>query len=113
MSDTITRKQAEAALASVREQFAAYLGDGADQPSLKDPGEECHAYAIAWEGGPYEWTYIAFDGGFDDEMYLAARDAGATDEQARNAASKPAVKPPAGVFPDPVNHWCLGLYPDE
>lgn len=107
----VTRTQAEAALAAIRTQFASSLSDDGQQPQLFEPGFQCSGWAIGWEEGPHEWTYAAFHGGFDDEMYGLAVEAGADREQARRLATIAGVPVPAGVFAEPVNHWCLGLYP--
>jgi hypothetical protein len=79
---------AELVLAAVRAKFAAYLGDGATGPVLY-PGshESLHtpgAFVVSWEEGPFQWTY-------DPQGYTGI---------------------PDDVFIEPVNHWCLGVYPD-
>lgn len=115
MSDTpkpITRKQAEAALAAVKEQFKNYIAAGYREPELREPGTESSHWAIAWDEGPFEWTYRAFEGGVDEELYYLAKDAGADKERARSIATDAGITAPKGVFPEPINSWCLGLYPD-
>lgn len=121
MSQQLTKKKAEACLAAVKAQFKEYLGDGADEPKLYEPGFHADSWTIAWEGGPFEWTYLAFKGGFDDEMYRLAMDAmietGTLDEAGRAKAREMATKQehprPAGVFTEPLNHWALCLYRED
>ncbi len=109
-SRKITKRQAEQALAAIKEQFKAYLGSGADEPTLYEPGFHTDAWSIAWEGGPFQWTYIAFVGGFDEEVFsMAEPDVG--EQRARQLATTAAVAAPAGVYGEAVNHWCLALYP--
>lgn len=109
MPDTITREQAEKALAAIKLQFRNYLDD-TDQPTLFEPGTQCSGWAIGWEAGPYEWTYRAFQGGFDEEMHQLAREF-VDDTEAHRMATDRGTPCPDGVFAEPVNTWCLGLYP--
>jgi hypothetical protein len=117
---TVTKAQAEATLAAVKAQFAAFLNpmtlDGTTyDPTYPDPvlvwdyTDSGHP-AIAWEEGPDEWVYTIHGGTSEEEaslMALAAEEFGAT-------LPVPVRKPatiPAGVFVEPVNHCALGVYP--
>ena len=113
MPGQITKAQAQAALAAVRTQFAAYFADGdIPGPKLYPPGFHDRSWTIAWEEGPYEWALLAFHGGFDEEIYaLVLPEAGP--EAARRMATKPGVAHPDGVDSEPVNSWCLALYPTD
>ncbi len=112
MTKHITRRQAEETLQIILQQFRPYVADDS-KPVLYEPGHHSDSWSIGWDDGPYEWTYRAFVGGFDEEIYFLALDAGTTKEAAENMAKMPAVNPPKGVFPEPINGWCLGLYPDD
>ena len=109
----ITREQAEACLAAVKKQFASTIGAGYPEPKLCEPGDLAESWTIVWEEGPFEWTYRAFQGGFDEEIYTLARDAGATEEQATKTATDDGVPTPAGVWTEAKNHWCLCLHPRD
>jgi hypothetical protein len=81
----LAREQAEQALATVREWLVAKGSWDADEVELYEPGFHCNGWAIALEGGPEEWPWhVSQDVG--EEGW------------------------PDGVFAEPVNHWCLGLY---
>jgi hypothetical protein len=108
----ISETLADAALAALCEQFKGVIEAGYE-PKLFAPGDgpagEYHV--IVWEEGPYEWTYTAFVGGLDQEVYVLAKDAGATDEQARATATRKEVSAPEGVHVEAINHYSIGLYP--
>lgn len=106
----LTKAKAQQALKAVEQQFAVYIEAGYDGPKLYEPGHQCSGWAIGWEEGPYEWPYRAFEGGTDEELFeLAQAEVGA--EGAAKLANDPGAACPEGVFAEPVNHWCLGLYP--
>jgi hypothetical protein len=82
--EQLSRFKAEKVLAAVNEQFADKFDPDAgpgDKPTLYEPGFHADGWTIAWEGNP-EWTLQALQ-----------------DKKIK------------GVFTEPVNHWCLGLYP--
>lgn len=107
----ITHNQAEAALTTVREQFATYITRCGHGPALYEPGFHDSCWTIAWDDGPFEWALRAFQGGFDVEAYRLAKGAGATPSAARERATTDQYPAPPGVFVEPVTTWCLGLYP--
>jgi hypothetical protein len=111
MSKPITKALAQKALTGVRRQFKYALDPKAPQcdPILRK-GEYGH-WEIVWEEGPYEWVHTAFSGGFDEELYGLAIEAGATPEQARKTATVNAHPCPDGVFAEAATHYSLGLYP--
>jgi len=121
VSQHLSKTKAEQCLAAVRVQFAAYLGDGAPEPRLFEPGFHSDGWTIGWEEGPHEWSLRAFVGGFDDETYGLAVDAGLeaglAPEQAlanaRTVAQLPEHPRPVGVFTEPLNHWALCLYRED
>lgn len=111
MTHQLSKDQAEQALAAIKQQFGYQVDAGYPGPVLQEPGFQCDGYAIAWEEGPYQWTYHAFHGGHDEEVYTLAVDAGMTAERAKQVATIAGVPHPEGVHAEAVNHWCLGLYP--
>lgn len=52
-------------------------------PKLYPPGFHASGWTVAWECGPEDWVYRYTD------------------------YAQP------GLFLEPVNHWCLGVYRDE
>lgn len=126
MSNKISRRKAEAALAAVKAQYAAYfqpirlddndpesriISEGWPEPVLVDRG---HRWDIVWEEGPDEWVFT-LDGGSGEESRVlaaqAAREFGGDVDQAVKAVERPAAKMPAGVYVEAVNHVSIGLYP--
>ena len=82
------------ALAGVRDRFSAWITTFEDGPKLAPNTNGGPGYSIVWEGGPYEWTYLASMGGRDDFGHE--------------------VEPcevPAGFYLEPVNGWSLNVYP--
>lgn len=53
-------------------------------PTLYDPGFHCSGWAVAWEEAPDGWVH----------------------EVSKHVRIE-------GVFIEPVNHWCVGLYPEK
>lgn len=51
-------------------------------PTLYEPGFHCSGWAVAWEEAPDGWVH-------EVSQHVRFR----------------------GVFIEPVNHWCVGLYP--
>lgn len=60
-----------------------------DTPAMYKPGHEGPMWVLSLKGGPDDWTVRIAGGG-----------------------SIPGAQWPAGVLAEPVNSWCLGLYPD-
>lgn len=83
MDEQLTREQAEACLTIVQSWLADPHTGG--QAKLYEPGFHCGGWAIALEGGPDDWPW---------QVSQAIGEFGW----------------PEGVYAEPVNHWCLGLY---
>jgi hypothetical protein len=81
----LTHSQAKAVLEMVRAWIATTDPYAAKEVRLYEPGFHTGGWSIALEGGPYEWPMTVC-------------------ESLRATC-------PVGVFAEPVNHWCLGLYP--
>lgn len=104
----ITRKQAEQALAAIKDQFKIYLAvDGEEYgPKLIENWEpywndSTIDFVIMWEEGPYEWAYNAKDGGVDEELSSMA------DQRMDTPA---ATTWPEGVWCEPATSYCVALY---
>ena len=102
MSKVLVKKRdAEKVLASIKKVYRAWLEDASEdmRPKLvKDwdwLGTGPAPYAIVWEGGPYEWTFL-IHGGRDEEFGVKVE----------------AVQVPESVFAEPITSWALGLYPN-
>lgn len=108
--EQLTQAQARACLAAVEKQFASHITEGC-RPALVQAGHQCSGWAIVWEDGPHEWALRAFHGGYDEETYQLAREAGFTPERAEDAARVGGVPCPEGVLAEPVMSFTLGLYP--
>jgi hypothetical protein len=97
---TITRKDAEKVLAAILEQHAWAKEPGFDQPIIVedwawDGGPA--PFAIVWEGGAFEWTYLFPYGGIDAEFGTKTKDVSS--------------KIPADIYVEPITSWALGIYP--
>lgn len=124
MSNKITQQQAEAVLAAVKAQFAAYLEPitldggrviaGDPPPTLVMDYEDVAGRripAILWEDGPGEWADRASMGGTSEEERVLVA-------QAAEEFGVPYVKPaddepvplPAGVTVEPIYSFVLGIY---
>lgn len=103
----VTQEQAEEVLAKIKEQFAAYLGDGADdEPVLiKDYAHHRAPYVVSWESGPSEWAYRAFVGGIDEELTEMVQEF-----QPGSVMHTDPVAEVPGVFCEPVTSFMLGIY---
>jgi len=107
----ISAAKANSALKAITRQFKVYTEDSngkpnlpEDMPVLCDRGDH---WEIVWESGsPYEWAYLAFQGGVDEEMTSMAQEFGG------GVATIPEVKCPKGVYAEPVMSFILGLYED-
>jgi hypothetical protein len=119
----LTRAKAEQVLRAVEKQFAGQFDPAAgagDRPTLYEPGFHADCWTIAWEGN-YEWSMRAFVGGWNEELAALADQAAAENGLAgeerrafvRKTATEKAHAKPAGVFTEPINSWCLGLYREE
>lgn len=110
----VSRPEAEVVLREVRKRFAPYIDpevEGSGPELVRDWDWSGHAdWAIIWEGGPYEWAYLAASGGVDEEL----TELNATMAEYRSGKMKPVevapVEPPERVFLEPVTSWALGLY---
>lgn len=115
----LTRKQAEQALASVRQQFKVYIDAGEPEPRLienykpfvyrdgKEADTDTYPFAIEWEDGPFEWAYRAQSGGVDEELTLLGREF-----KEDYIAETPAAQGwPKGVNAAPYFSYVLVLYP--
>lgn len=109
LAQQITRVQAEATLAAIRVQFAEHIDESAG-PTLYAPGHHCAGWAIAWQG-LYGWTDTALFGELDEDRFYQLRDSGLSVRQAGDQATTYQHQAPEGVYTEPVNGWCLGLYP--
>ena len=83
----LTPDQAEAAAHTVDQWFAIHGYEESEHPTMYKPGHEGPMWVLSLEGGGDDvpWPIQVCDD---------LRD-----------------KWPDGVFAEPVNHWCLGLYP--
>jgi hypothetical protein len=114
----VTKRQAEQVLAHVKRTFRPYCEAGGDGPSLRMDFDWSGAGArpaIVWEGGPFEWAYLAASGGVDEEMTTLAMELPEYVQFVRTGKMKHPVRvePIAGVpgvFVEPITSWALGLY---
>lgn len=100
MAKNLTRAKAEKALAQIEKQFGVTAAEKAAGygPTLMENFEgnyDTYRWAIVWEGGPYEWTYGAFEAH--------------TGEYGRMEG----VTRPAKVYAEAINHYALALYRDD
>jgi hypothetical protein len=109
----ITQELAEATLAVLEARYADEMDWHADKPALYPPGFHAEGWTIAWDGGPEDWTHAAFGGTFDESAYQAARERGVGVNEAVKLASANEFPPPAGVFVESLNNWCLCMYPSD
>lgn len=139
MSTTITRRQAEQALAAVKAQFKSYVEDmvlpptpaetinGVEYPATKgmtlkagpppvlmEGGFDGRDWTIVWEEGPDEWPFVlGTDEATEEERVLAgqaAEEFGAKTGDLTKSGRTPAVMP-KGVRFEAINHYSIGLYP--
>lgn len=126
---SVTREQAEAVLAAVKEKFAAYCttfpvtGGRMDFDAEPVPlPEEClprlvedyrwgdgpgAPFAVVWEEGPFEWALQELEGETVDEEATAGLQEFAPGRVLRHRA----VGLPEGVLVEPVTGSVLGVYP--
>lgn len=107
----LTKRTAEHCLAAITKQFASYLQAGVEHPILKPPNENRRHWTVAWDDGPQDWALRAFVGGFSEELYHLAMDAGVVPQEAALTAIDRSVECPAGVHAEPIGLYELGLYP--
>ena len=118
-----TRREAEAVLTALKRSYGWTPATDADwhdaygDPELVENWDwgwttvNTYRWAIVWEGGPYEWTYLFPGGGFDEEMYNLAFEFGK--ETARRLATKPGAELPDGVWTEAITSWAIAIYPKE
>lgn len=137
MTRKITRKQADAALAAVVEQFRAYVEPTTLEAFTAEDGTEFPAetfgptsplptlvedwngpgWAIVWEEGPDEWAYRATTGGSSEEervlVAAAAKENGIDPQVAvdRYVKDDEPITWPKGVYAEPHYSFVLSLYP--
>jgi hypothetical protein len=106
----ITKRQAEASLKAVAKKFGA----DADGPQLVKDHQgwySDHAWAIVWEGGPYDWPQL-LGGGIDEELLNGIYPEFEPDlSKAIKKASRGAVEFPQGVWAEAINGYSIALYP--
>lgn len=102
----LSRKLAEQALASIKEQYKSYLmfGDEEFGPKLVESWTDSGHWAIVWEEGPYEWALNSPQGGVDEELSELAGQRVDTPE---------APNFPEGVFAECYSYSVLCLYPNH
>lgn len=100
MTKQVTKKQGEAVLGAVKEQFKSWLDAGYDPPVLVMEftflGGEA-VPTIVWEEGPYDWSMFVPGGGVEEEFGFTIKE----------------VELPDGVFAEAMTGWALGIYPTE
>jgi len=114
---SISRQQAEQALAAVTQQFVAFCepliigGRNYGISSLPTLVETSQGdWEIVWEDGPDEWAYRASMGGSSEEDRALAA---AASVEFGTTITVPEDKPvtfPRGVHAEPVMSFVLGLY---
>lgn len=83
----VTNEQAEQVLQAVKDKWPMYVVPFSDGPTLYPHDHEempKGCWSIAWEGGPEDWSWRT-------SMEITV----------------------PGVFLEPMNSWCLGLFPRE
>lgn len=106
MTVAVRKRDADKVLAAIRRQYAGWIdpkdkddvGIGMSGPQLVknfDWGCGVAPYAVVWEGGPYQWTYLAGEAHIDEEFGFKI----------------PAVDFPESVFCEAYTGWALGIYP--
>ena len=106
MTVQVKKRDADKVLAAIKRQFAGWIEPGhpetgpqlvKDYDWLGDDwlGDGGAPYAVLWESGPYEWTYLAGEGGIEEEFGFKIK----------------AVEFPEAVFVEPITHFALGIYP--
>lgn len=97
---TITLKDAEKVLAVLLAQHPGAKEIGFDQPMIIEDWSwtgDPAPFAILWEGGPFEWTYLFPHGGIDAEFGTKTKDVSS--------------KIPAHIYVEPITSWAIGIYP--
>ena len=103
----VTKRQAEASLKAIAKKF----GEGAQLVKDHQGWYSDHAWAIVWEGGPYEWPQL-LDGGFDEELFNGLYpEFEQSHPEAVKKATHGAVKLPKGVWAEAINGYSIALYP--
>lgn len=117
----ISRAQAEAALAAVRDRFKPYLEpfeiDGHvysaayPEPKLAEDWNDREGWAIVWEEGPDDWAYTVTSGGPSEEERTLVAQAAAEFGADLKPAETPPVRFPKTVYAEPYFSFVLALYP--
>lgn len=104
----VSRKQAEQALAAIKEQFKTYIEVYGEEygPKLIEDWEphwndRTIDFVIMWEEGPFEWAYNAKDGGIDEELSSMA---------GQRMDIPAATTWPEGIWMEPATSYCVALY---
>lgn len=87
MSQHLTLTQASVCLEITKGWIARTDPSAAADLALYPPGFHADGYTIALEGGPEDWPW--------------------------HLTQDETITMPGGIFAEPVNGWCLGLYPDH
>lgn len=120
MSSKISQKQAEQSLAAIKAQFAAYLEPLTLDSGTVLPGDPAptlvedwngEGWAICWEEGPDDWTYLVNGGVSETESVMYADASLEFGVTIQPKAYEPA-KFPKGVWGEPYNSFTLCLYPE-
>ena len=82
-------------LTGVKRRFSAWIDTPEDGPKILPNTSGGSGYSIAWEGGPYEWTYLAAFGG-----------------RSEFGRKVDPVEVPDGFYVEPVNGWSVNVYAD-
>lgn len=113
MTQRVSKRQAESATRAIGKAFGASERNG---PTLVKDYEGLYGvynYAILWEGGPFEWTYL-LQGGFDEELFSMIYPEFEPDrDKARKRCERKPVKFPKDVFAEAINHYSIALYSRE
>jgi hypothetical protein len=105
----IAETTARAALAAIRAQFSAYLGDGEPAPEIRRDWDWLDSgptpWAIVWEEGPDEWAHRAQQGGVDEHLTASAQDV----IPGHVSTTPPAADWPEGTYAEPITSWAVAI----
>ena len=98
---TITRRDAEKALAALTAQAGAWIDGNGVAPKIVENFDWLGSghpapFAIVWEEGPYNWTYLFPFGGIEEEFGFRLPDV--SDQL------------PGHLFAEAITGWAVGLY---
>lgn len=113
MPHNITKAQAARCFKALTEQYAKVIETGYEPVLRKNDDDHPGRYEIVWEHGPDGWAVNAFRDHLDEEVYILAKEAGFSEEKAREAAWVPAAKsfPSDKVWAEAINHYSVALFP--